>query len=538
MGTPTSRRLTGNRRTTVPTRTSTPPPPKSPRSRTRPTDAVVDQQGRPAERAHRHPADGLVYRRRPPGNVRHPVNARGGRADNFPTTSCRHRTRRCRDSRSDARRCHPGELPASRRGYAPAKAVDGSPPRHRPPLSSGNFFMPVHFIIGRGSTAASDGWSTASSTRLQAPYVIGDGADGAAEPSRRRFRRMVVERQRHQLDQHAGRCRRRLRNCRRAIRHQRPQAAAWVQPVGQGIGGWLIRISGSSGAGGHEAPTASAVPVAEETPEGPVCSVSAVVAAAWRRRTDGGRSGTGSDGAAMLGREATAGYRQQRNRRPRNQITRPRRSGGNPGSLGSHGTVGRSGHRRCRVLDRRHRGADASLFDDHAQWHLADHPTAGSSSCTEPTGLQGRFYRHSTPGSTRTTRSSWRPTGSSKWSRLGMIWAAVEPEPGVFDHDYLASIAQTVRCWPLTASPHPSWTCIRTTTAPSSAARALRCGRPADRRTTEHDYGFPWNCFLECRRGHTWDAFWSNRRDADRSRPRDSTREPGNRRVVLASAQP
>jgi len=48
------------------------------------------------------------------------------------------------------------------------------------------------------------------------------------------------------------------------------------------------------------------------------------------------------------------------------------------------------------------------------------------------------------PGSATTTRRSWRPTVSTLCG-WGVIWAGVEPEPGVFDTAYIDSIQQTVQ---------------------------------------------------------------------------------------------
>jgi len=93
--------------------------------------------------------------------------------------------------------------------------------------------------------------------------------------------------------------------------------------------------------------------------------------------------------------------------------------------------------------------------------------------------------------------------------RVGVIWAEVEPQPGVIDYDYLASIEQTVQILAnhgiyaildmhqdlysasLGADGAPDWA-VQTGGLPNA------------------NYGFPWTYALNPAENHAWDAFWSN----------------------------
>ncbi|ORV39598.1 hypothetical protein AWC02_19660 [Mycolicibacter engbaekii] len=98
--------------------------------------------------------------------------------------------------------------------------------------------------------------------------------------------------------------------------------------------------------------------------------------------------------------------------------------------------------------------------------------------------------------------------------QLGLIWAAVEPEPGVYDYDYLASVAQTVQ----TLSAHGVTsniymhqdlygTAFGGVGAPDWAVQTG--GLP------NNDAGFPWNYFVNAAGNHAWDAFWGNAKAPD-----------------------
>ncbi|MDP9115839.1 MAG: cellulase family glycosylhydrolase [Actinomycetota bacterium] len=98
--------------------------------------------------------------------------------------------------------------------------------------------------------------------------------------------------------------------------------------------------------------------------------------------------------------------------------------------------------------------------------------------------------------------------------RIGVIWAAVEPRPGVYDDGYLASIAQTVQ----TLAAHGIRSLLdfhqdlynekfQGEGAPAWAVQDGGLPNPA--------LGFPFNYFGNLAEDHAWDAFWSNARAGD-----------------------
>ncbi|MGB8406573.1 MAG: cellulase family glycosylhydrolase, partial [Mycobacterium sp.] len=93
--------------------------------------------------------------------------------------------------------------------------------------------------------------------------------------------------------------------------------------------------------------------------------------------------------------------------------------------------------------------------------------------------------------------------------RVGVIWAGVEPEPGVFNTAYLNSIQQTVN----TLAAHGIYsiidmhqdlygTAVGGEGAPAWAT--LTGGLP------NKNYGFPLSNYLNAAGAHAWDAFWNN----------------------------
>ncbi|CAN5508714.1 hypothetical protein BH09ACT7_BH09ACT7_39320 [soil metagenome] len=93
--------------------------------------------------------------------------------------------------------------------------------------------------------------------------------------------------------------------------------------------------------------------------------------------------------------------------------------------------------------------------------------------------------------------------------RLGVIWTAVEPEPGVIDTEYLASIQQTVQI----LADHGIYTVVdmhqdnyseafQGEGAPDWATQTIGLPNP--------EFGFPGNYFLNLAENHAWDRFWAN----------------------------
>ncbi|HEU0190606.1 MAG TPA: cellulase family glycosylhydrolase, partial [Mycobacterium sp.] len=100
--------------------------------------------------------------------------------------------------------------------------------------------------------------------------------------------------------------------------------------------------------------------------------------------------------------------------------------------------------------------------------------------------------------------------------RLGVIWAGVEPQPGVFNDAYLASIAQTVQ----TLQAHGIHVILdmhqdlysatfQGEGAPEWATQTGGLANP--------QLGFPVNYALNPAENHAWDAFWSNAAGPDGS---------------------
>lgn len=98
--------------------------------------------------------------------------------------------------------------------------------------------------------------------------------------------------------------------------------------------------------------------------------------------------------------------------------------------------------------------------------------------------------------------------------RLGIIWSAVEPQPGVIDYDYLASIQNTVQI----LAQHKIVAILDMHQdlyneefggegAPGWATDGGGLPNP--------DMGFPGNYFLNPAQNHAWDAFWGNAKASD-----------------------
>ncbi|MEB3069820.1 cellulase family glycosylhydrolase [[Mycobacterium] vasticus] len=98
--------------------------------------------------------------------------------------------------------------------------------------------------------------------------------------------------------------------------------------------------------------------------------------------------------------------------------------------------------------------------------------------------------------------------------RLGILWAGVEPEPGVIDYDYLNEISQTVQ----TLSNHGIRTVLdmhqdlysASLGADGAPEWAVQIG------DTPNNYaGWPWTYALNPAEYAAWDAFWSNAKAPD-----------------------
>ena len=93
--------------------------------------------------------------------------------------------------------------------------------------------------------------------------------------------------------------------------------------------------------------------------------------------------------------------------------------------------------------------------------------------------------------------------------RLGVIWSAVEPEPGVYDDSYLASIQQTIQMLHehgiyviLDMHQDGYSTVFGGEGAPTWATQDGGLANPS--------LPFPLQYFFNPAEAHAWDAFWSN----------------------------
>lgn len=93
--------------------------------------------------------------------------------------------------------------------------------------------------------------------------------------------------------------------------------------------------------------------------------------------------------------------------------------------------------------------------------------------------------------------------------RIGVIWAAVEPRPGVFDDHYLAQVAQTVQ----TLAAHHIVTLLdfhQDLYNEEFQGEGAPAWATQDGGLPNLPLGFPGNYFANLAENHAWDAFWSN----------------------------
>ncbi|AFM16266.1 endoglucanase [Mycolicibacterium chubuense NBB4] len=273
-----------------------------------------------------------------------------------------------------------------------------------------------------------------------------------------------------------------------------------------GTGGRLLGIGGAGGRGGAGADGGAGGDAA------------ALVLGIGGRGGDGGdgaqggRGGNGGDGAAFLGSGGDGGDAGLSGIGGASTgLPALGGAGGTAGALGTHGDVGRSG----RIVD-----------------GPASAGTAGSLSPVSTTGtwltnsdgqvviLHGLNevykvapYEPSASGFAADDAAFLAANGFTV-VRLGIIWSAIEPEPGVYNTAYLASIDQTVQ----TLAEHGIYTIIdmhqdnyseefQGEGAPLWASDGG--GRP------NPSNGFPGNYFTNPAEQHAWDVFWDNAAAAD-----------------------
>jgi endoglycosylceramidase len=205
----------------------------------------------------------------------------------------------------------------------------------------------------------------------------------------------------------------------------------------------------------------------------------------------GGSGGDGGDGGGAGGLPALGG------------------AGGNGGLLGSHGAVGHYGTLAGQPPTP---STDGLPISTTGSW-LTD----SDGRVVIPHGLYEVYkappFEPSAIGFDDDDAKFLADNGFNAVS-LGIIWAAVEPEPGVFNDAYLASIAQTVQ----TLASHGIVTVLNmhqdlySSTfggegAPEWATQAGGLPNP--------QLSFSFATFLNPAENHAWDAFWSNAKAPD-----------------------
>jgi endoglycosylceramidase len=216
----------------------------------------------------------------------------------------------------------------------------------------------------------------------------------------------------------------------------------------------------------------------------------------------GGNGGDGGNGSSFIGSGGNGGDGGNGNN-PAGAYPLPALggAGGNAGALGSHGTVGNYG-----TLD----GAPPSASTDVG--------TTGSW-LTDSDGrvviLHGFNEVYKIPpyepsaGGFGADDAAFLAENGFNAVRLGIIWAGVEPEPGVINYAYLDSIEQTVQ----TLASQGIYTVLDMHQDSYSSVFAGE-GAPEWAAPTgglpNPDFGFPANYALNPAENYSWDAFWSN----------------------------
>ncbi|WP_409428196.1 cellulase family glycosylhydrolase [Mycobacterium sp. SMC-11] len=219
----------------------------------------------------------------------------------------------------------------------------------------------------------------------------------------------------------------------------------------------------------------------------------------------GGHGGTGGNGGWLLGYGGNGGNAGDGTYTGPRDLPALGGAGGNAGMLGVHGTVGHYG-----TLD----GAPAvtnSGLSTTGTW-ITD--SAGRVVILHGTNQvnKGEPFYPSAQGFDEDDAAFLAASGVNV-VRVGVIWEAVEPQPGVIDYDYLASINQTVQMlanrgiYSLIDMHQDLYSAsIGADGAPEWAVQTGGLPNP--------DWGFPFS-YLGPAQNHAWDAFWSNAKAPD-----------------------
>ncbi|WP_445170548.1 cellulase family glycosylhydrolase [Mycolicibacterium sp. Dal123E01] len=271
-----------------------------------------------------------------------------------------------------------------------------------------------------------------------------------------------------------------------------------------GAGGRLMGIGGAGGEGGAgDAGAVGGVGGAGGDGAGLVFGIGGH-GGAGGDGSDGGRGGNGGDGAAFLGSGGDGGNAGKSGiGGDATGLPALGGAGGTAGWLGSHGAVGNSG---ASAVATPPSGPMPPLS------HTGTWLTTSDGQVVILHGLNEVYklapYEPSASGFDEEDAQFLADNGFNV-VRLGVIWAGVEPQPGVIDTDYLDSIQQTVQM----LADHGIYTLIDMHQdvyssefygegAPDWASYGGGRANP--------NAGFPGNYYVNPAMNHAWDSFWGN----------------------------
>ncbi|WP_267292330.1 cellulase family glycosylhydrolase [Mycobacterium hackensackense] len=218
---------------------------------------------------------------------------------------------------------------------------------------------------------------------------------------------------------------------------------------------------------------------------------------------DGGRGGNGGDGARLLGSGGDGGDAGDSGvGGDPTGLPALGGAGGNAGLLGTHGEVG-------------HFGASGTVAVTAGGTGLSITGTWITNSDGQVVILHGvnEVYKLAPfePAASGFSEDDAQFLAANGFNvvRLGVIWAAVEPRPGVYDTEYLASLSQTVQM----LADHGIYTLLDMHQDLYSSTFA---GEGAPEWATQtgglpnQNFGFPGSYYLNLAMNHAWTQFWNN----------------------------
>lgn len=277
-----------------------------------------------------------------------------------------------------------------------------------------------------------------------------------------------------------------------------------------GTGGWLMGVGGDGGAGGAGA---SGGPGGSGGAGGDARSLLLGVGGhggSGGAGSDGGRGGTGGDGALLLGNGGDGGDAGVSGiDGAATQLPALGGAGGTAGWFGAHGAVGASGSGAITSLGpvTDDDGAALLTISSNGTWL-----TTGDGQVVVLHGVNEVYkvgsYLPADSGFDDDDAAFLAANGFNV-VRLGLIWAGVEPQPGVIDQDYLASIAQTVR----TLADHGIYTVLdmhQDLYSSEFGGEGAPVWATQSGGLPNNNAGFPLSYLLNPALVHAWDAFWAN----------------------------